>query len=387
MTAYIHHLETLVPPYHYRQDDARERMIQWLPGKKTRRLIQRIYDYSGIETRCSVLPDFIPGTKSLLFHEDPYGRIVEPSTEPRNQYYAKWARKLAVEVCGKALKCVTGIRPEDVTHVITASCTGFSNPGPDLFIVKDLDLPDTVERYHLGFMGCYAALPAMRMAQQFCLARPDAVVLVVCLELCSLHLQLREEPDNLLANSLFADGAAAAVISARPPVSCRPALALHSFSSSIVPESLGEMAWSIGDRGFNIQLSTYVPNIIAQNIAPIADNIFASSPWNRYDIGHWAVHPGGRAILDKVEKELGLAPNQIADSRAILRSFGNMSSATILFVLQRMLADNDEAGDKPLCAMAFGPGLTIESVLLERIPRHPANVHMEDRAHVQLTET
>ena len=139
----------------------------------------------------------------------------------------------------------------------------------------------------------------MRMAQQFCMARPDAVVLVVCLELCSLHLQISEEPDNLLANALFADGAAAAVISARPPVSRHPALALHRFSTSLVPESLGEMAWSIGDHGFNLRLSTYVPEIIAKNVASIADNILAPSPWGRHDIGLWAVHPGGRAILDK----------------------------------------------------------------------------------------
>ena len=380
MTAYVHHIETLVPPYVYSQEEARDHMIRWMPGKKMHRLIKRIYDHSGIENRYSVLPDFGPGAESLLFREDSHGRILEPSTEPRNRYYCKWARKLAVEVCRKALESGTDIRPKDVTHVITVSCTGFSNPGPDLYIVQDLDLPDTIERYQLGFMGCYAAFPALRMAQQFCKARPEAVVLVVCLELCSLHLQIREEPDNLLANALFADGVAAAVISARPPVSHRPVFALHTLGSSLISEGLEDMAWSIGDRGFNIRLSTYVPTLIAKNIAAIVDKFLASSSWTQDDIGLWAVHPGGRAILDKVEKELDLASNQISDSRTILRNFGNMSSATILFVLQRMLVDRDEIKENLLCAMAFGPGLTVESALLERISSQHAKVHRKDCA-------
>ena len=154
MTAYIHHIETLVPPYPYRQKEARDLMIQWLPGKRIGRLIRRIYDHSGIENRYSVLPDFGPRAKSFLFRKDSFGRIVESSTEPRNQHYAKWARKLTVEVCRKALKRVTGINPKDVTHVIIASCTGFSNPGADLYVVQDLNLPHTIERYQLGFMGC-----------------------------------------------------------------------------------------------------------------------------------------------------------------------------------------------------------------------------------------
>ena len=385
MTTYLHHIETLVPPYAYTQDYACERMLQWMPEKRSQRLVRKIYGRTGIDTRYSVVPDFVPDASPVLFVENAEGRIVSPTTGPRNRLYSEWARKLSVDVCRRAFENVEAFCPEDVTHVITVSCTGFSNPGPDLHIVQALQIPDSVERYHLGFMGCYAAFPALRMARQFCMARPDAVVLVLCLELCSLHLQVSVEPDNLLANALFGDGVAAALVSAKPPAASRSALALHTFSSALAPEGAGDMAWSIGDHGFDIHLSAYVPKIIAANIAAIVEGILAPSPWIRDDIGVWAVHPGGRAILDKIEKELGLFPDQMADSRAVLREFGNMSSATILFVLQRILERSPEADPRPLCAMAFGPGLTIESALLEHIPqRQTARV---TRARPQETST
>ena len=372
MSSYIHHVETLVPPFAYSQDFACERMLQWLPEKHAQRLARRIYGCAGIDTRYSVLPDFVPNATPVLFHEDEHGRIVSPTTAPRNRLYSQWTRALAVDVSRNAFENAEGFGPEDVTHVITVSCTGFYNPGPDLNIVQGLKMSESVERYHLGFMGCYAAFPALRMAHQFCMARPDAVVLVVCIELCSLHLQVSGAPDNLLANALFADGAAAALVSSRAPAPVKPALALHSFSSALATEGAGDMAWSIGDHGFDIQLSTYVPRIIAGNITAIVEGILAASPWALSDIGTWAVHPGGRAILDKIESALNLHPDQLADSREVLRTFGNMSSATVLFVLRRLLEQSDESEERPVCAMAFGPGLTIESALLERIPKRAA---------------
>ena len=378
MSVYINHIETLLPPYAYDQAYARDRMIDWIPGKRARRLIKGIYNHSGIETRYSVLPDFGPGAEPVLFREDASGQLCEPSTEPRNDHYREWAPRLSVKVAQAALAHADGFQADDITHVVTVSCTGFCNPGPDLAIVQGLGLADSVERYHIGFMGCYAAFPALRMAQQFCQARPEAVVLVVCLELCSLHLQLSEEPDSLLANALFADGAAAALVSARRPTGQTPALALHGFTSALAPEGAGDMAWSIGDRGFNIRLSSYVPGIIATHIAAIVDRVLGASPWNKPDIGVWAVHPGGRAILDKVEQELELAPEQLADSRAVLNDYGNMSSVTSLFVLERLLSRKDPYGTRPVCAMAFGPGLTIETALMERVaPETPETVPVE----------
>lgn len=380
MTTYIHSIETLLPPYSYRQDYARDRMREWLPGKRNRRLINGIYDHSGIETRYSVLPDFVPGAEPVLFHEDADGRILEPTTGPRNRLFQQAARPMYSEVARRAVAHTPGCKVGDITHVITASCTGCYNPGPDYDIIRALGLPDTTECYNLGFMGCYAAFPALRMASQFCQARPDAVVLVVCLEFCTLHVQFREEVDSILANSLFADGAAAAIVSAREPAQESAAFAIDSFRSALAPEGVGDMAWEIGDHGFDIRLSSYVPKVIGANIRKFIDDILQSSPLGIDEIKHWAIHPGGRAILDRIETELHLAPEQIKDPREVLREYGNMSSATVLFVLKRILYRPDEK--HPICAMAFGPGLTIETALLEYQPAAKVEASKDLSVHV-----
>jgi predicted naringenin-chalcone synthase len=368
MQTLIHHIEHLLPEYSYQQDYARDRMINWLPGKRNRRLIHGIYDHSGIETRYSVLPDFGPNAEPILFREDENGKIIEPSTHERNRYYAECAREMVVDAGRNAIENAPDFTANDITHVITVSCTGFYNPGPDFDLIQGLGLSKATERYNIGFMGCYAAFPALRMADQFCKSDPGATVLIVCLELCSLHLQFREEADSLLANSLFADGAAAIVVSARPPSPHHPVFSIESFSSALAPEGENDMAWEIGDHGFDIRLSTYVPNIIAGNINRILENVFQNSPYRPDDIGTWAVHPGGRSILDKVANALQLDPEKLEDSRHVLRNFGNMSSVTILFVLHRILSRSDIEEPHPVCAMAFGPGLTIETSLLKLYP-------------------
>jgi len=215
-------------------------------------------------------------------------------------------------------------------------------------------------------MGCYAAIPALRMARQFCLAQPEAVVLVVALELCSLHMQMQTNADTILANALFSDGAAGALVSARAPQSGQTALALNDFMAALAPEGQGDMAWEIGNHGFNLVLSSYVPDVIAANLDRIVGDLLAPRAISIGDVDLWAIHPGGKSILDKAERALGLAPEQIAASRAVLRDYGNMSSATILFVLRELLANT--TAQKTITAMAFGPGLTIECGLLEVVP-------------------
>lgn len=362
MPAFIHHLATDVPSHASAQAAVRDRMKGWAQEEKTRRLIHAIYNRSGIETRHSVCPDFLPDTTPSLYVTNDAGVLVSPSTGARNRVYARESRHLAVETARKLLHAAKGFAAADVTHVVFASCTGFANPGPDYHLIRDLGLPESVERYTLGFMGCYAAFPALRMASQFCEANSKAVVLVMCLELCTLHLQMTDKPDDILAHSLFADGAAAALVSARIPEG--PAWRLQGFESALLPTSEGDMAWDIGDHGFNIVLSSYVPDVIGTNIQGLVSGVLGRQHKSFADVRHWAVHPGGRSILDKVQQSLDLAGDALQISRSVLRDFGNMSSATILFVLKRLL---DEGETGLTCAMAFGPGLTVETALLERV--------------------
>lgn len=371
MTAFIHCIETAVPAHAYPQDFAREKMQTWLPDEKYRRIANRVYRNSGIDTRYSVLDDFTAEPVNPLFRIGPDGRLIEPSTKARNDRFATEAHALAVEVARRALRGCHDIDERDITHVITTTCTGFSNPGPDYHIVRDLHLRPETQRYALGFMGCYAALPALRMADQFCRADPCSVVLVVSVELCSLHLHIGDGPDSLLGNTVFADGAAAAIVTGSEPSSRRTWLQLDGFASSLIPSAENDMAWSIGNQGFEIALSSYVPDIIGANVESLIDPALKANGLSKEDIASWAVHPGGRAIVDKVQNALHLRPEQVQASRDVLRKFGNMSSATSLFVLRELLeGPTPSEASSRICAIAFGPGLTVEAAFLRTCGRN-----------------
>lgn len=365
MSAYIHHIATGTPPYAYPQGATRERLKDWTAEPKTKRLVHAIHNRSGIGTRHSVSGDFVDGTEATLYRSDASGALIPPSTEERNRVWSHWAKDLSVDLARRAIADAQGFTREDITHVIFTSCTGFANPGPDYHLIKTLGLRPNVERYTLGFMGCYAAFPSLRMAAQFCQANPEAVVLVVCLELCTLHMQVNDELDSILANSLFSDGAAAAIVSAREPQAGRATYRLDGFESCLVPASEADMAWEIGNEGFKIVLSSYVPDIIGGNIRQLLHGVLRRHGMDVDDVHEWAVHPGGRAILDKVQESLHLAEDSLDASRAVLRDYGNMSSATILFVLKEML-ESAETESATLCAMAFGPGLTVETAVMQR---------------------
>jgi predicted naringenin-chalcone synthase len=372
MSAFIHRICTKVPSWTYEQSYIRDRMKTFSSDTKTNRLIHAIYNRSGIETRHSVLGDFAEETEASIYRVDEEGALISPGTAERNAIYARASKDLAVKVAQQALDECPDFDRAEVTHVVFASCTGFMNPGPDFHIIRELGLRHDTQRYTLGFMGCYAAFPALRMAAQFCEANPQAVVLVVCLELCTLHMQIDSRPDNILANSLFADGAAAALVSARQPSGADPYFSLRGFASALLPSGEAEMAWDIGNEGFNIVLSSYVPDIIGANVVQLAQTLLAQNDLCLSDVQEWAIHPGGRSILDKVEQSLKLPAHALESSRSVLADYGNMSSATILFVLKELL-ENAEADQATTMAMAFGPGLTVETAILERIgcPTNP----------------
>lgn len=384
MTISVRSVSTAVPPTVIQQSDMRDLLLaQPERSRLARRLVSAAFDASAIETRHTVVSDLAPDSPSRVapgadgspepFFVDPVdGHVLSPTTRPRNDRYVAEVPGLILDAARSALAASGGLGSGDVTHVVTASCTGFFAPGPDYVLVRDLGLPPTTRRLHVGFMGCYAAFPALSAARSICAEDPEAVVLVVCVELCSLHLEASDDPDVIVASSVFADGAAAAVVTARPAPAGHLVLDLDTLRTTLTPVGEQDMAWTIGDHGFEMVLSRYVPSIISEHIRGALDPVFAeigtdtSAAHGRVD--RWAVHPGGRSVLDKVQDALSLDDTQMAASRDVLRRYGNMSSATVLFILAQMLdeaPDSPAAGDRQqVCAMAFGPGLTVESALL-----------------------
>ena len=367
MTARIVSIGTAVPPTRIAQEVARDIFAaQEGADRLARRRIQAVFDASAIAARHTVLSEFATGeTSGPATFVDGDGRLLSPSTGARNERYIASAPELTAAAARTAL-ADGGIDPSAVTHVVTVSCTGLFAPGPDYRLVRDLGLRPTVERCHLGFIGCAAALPALRVASAFAASRPDAVVLVVCTELCTLHLRPSNDPQQIVASSVFADGAAAAVITADPAAGNPGGLDLDRFGTTLTDEGETDMVWTIGDNGFEMILSAEVPRIIGREIQGAVGRFLGDDATPEV----WAVHPGGRSVLDRVEAGLELAPDALEASRAVLRDFGNMSSATILFILAALLRDDAVPDGARVAGLAFGPGLTVESALMTR--RRPA---------------
>lgn len=350
-------IATRVPGLPVPQAKIAERMIACLaPGDRDTRRIRELYRRSGIDTRHTVLPDFIT-SEAFLFGAAGSGPP-PPLTGDRNALYVDAAMKLAVDAAHEALAIVDG--PAAVTHVVTASCTGFHAPEPATELVRCCRLAADVERYHLGFMGCSAAFPALRLAHSICSADPSAVVLVACVEICTIHFQADLSTDALLANSLFADGAAAVIVTGRPVR--EPTLRIGHFASRVDDVGRDAMQWTIGNHGFRMRLSREVPGLVGSVAGPAVDALLGPAGLTVADIPFWAIHPGGKAILDRIERALALPAEALTESRAVLARYGNMSSPTVLFVLDQLLAAAPVAGE-PVVAMSFGPGLTTESAL------------------------
>lgn len=374
--ARLRSLQTIVPDTLLVQDEVRD-VFAAQPdiGRLAQRIVGASFNGSGIDTRHTVIDELslTSDVADPVFFDRASGRLLSPGTRERNERYVREASRLFVEVARRAIAVDPDIEAADITHVVTVSCTGFHAPGPEYEIVRALGLPDGVQRYHLGFMGCYASMPALRAASQFCAADPEAVVLVVSVELCTLHLRSSEDPDTIVASSLFADGAAAGIVTARDLPTPVTALRLDRFHTAIAPEGEKDMAWTIGDNGFEMILSTAVPQIIGEAIIGALRPLYAGEQelLEAYDGGevseavqHWAIHPGGRSILDRVQERLHLSDVQLHPAREVLRVNGNMSSATVLFVLRSILEQEDSRDGDRVAAMAFGPGLTAESALM-----------------------
>jgi predicted naringenin-chalcone synthase len=352
MAAYLNRIATAVPRHDVHKDFVRYG-ASLLPDRRPRILFERMAERSQIEHRFSSLEPALRDGVAAIDAEGFYRRGEFPSTAAR-------MRRYEAEAPGLALEAVSGLAMDDaerasVTHVIVTSCTGFSAPGLDLQIAERLGLRPSVERTLVGFMGCYAAISALKLARHIVRSEPGAKVLVVSLELCTLHLQETDKLEQVLTFLVFGDGCAAALVTAEPK-----GLSLDSFHAEIAPDSAEQITWNIGDLGFDMYLSGGVPGSIGKALDAGRGAILKGAQPD--DIDLWAVHPGGRSVLDAVEAAYALPQGALAASREVLRRFGNMSSATVLFVLKAFL-DSPAAPGARGCAMAFGPGLTAETML------------------------
>ena len=355
MGLHITGVGTALPNYGISQDKACAIAQNGLTEKQSR-LLAAIYRKSTIKRRHTVLLDQENG--ATPFYNGSNGSSpVGPGTGRRMERYAAEAVHLALRASQSALSYAR-CAPAAVTHLITVSCTGFVSPGLDREIIETLGLSRSVSRVNIGFMGCHAALNALQVALAIANAQADATVLLCATELCSLHFQQGWNTDNVLPNALFADGSAAIVGKPAAPGerwSCR------ATGSYLLPESNADMTWRIGDHGFQMTLSRRVPTLIAENLRPWLEQFLATHTLTIADIGSWAVHPGGPGILDAVRTSLSLPAAALDVSRAVLADCGNMSSPTILFIVERL---RQKSAPLPCMMLAFGPGLAIEAALL-----------------------
>ena len=353
MPAYLNDISTAVPAY-----DVHEAFIKYAENTLSARhfpIFHRMIERNQIEHRYSSLEPAEAGGNEGPARNGFFRPGGFPSTGPRMKVYEREAPLLAIEAVGKLLKDRS---PSEITHLIVVTCTGFAAPGVDQRLIQHFGLSPSVERVSVGFMGCAAALNALKVARHIVRAESKASVLVVAVELCTLHLQDNSDLEQLLCFSIFADGCAAALVSDEPK-----GFELDAFFSQILPEAADLIRWGIGDQGFDMLLSGRVPGAISNGLRENRPRI--SSAIN-LQVDTWAVHPGGRSVLDAVEQSLSLTETALDHSRTVLRQFGNMSSPTILFVLERLLLAPPSACDKG-CALAFGPGLTIEAMNFTRV--------------------
>jgi predicted naringenin-chalcone synthase len=362
MSFVVRGLGTAVPPSAVSIDEGL-RIARALAGPTAREsgFLPAVYAGTGNRVRHQVIGrdamrDLFEGTRHTdsIFLPNGDHRYPGPTTGQRNALYAAEAPALAVRAAGPALR-ESGFEPDTITHLVTVSCTGFVAPGIDLALVNGLGLRPTVERTHVGFMGCHGSLNGLRVANAYVNADPAARVLLAAVELCSIHYHYGDDPEKVVANALFADGAAAVV-----GTGGGDGWSVGATGSCLIPDSADAMGWLIGDHGFEMTLARKVPGLIARNLRGWIDGWLGTNGLSVETVSSWAVHPGGPKILDAAGEALGLSREALAPSRGVFADYGNMSSPTVLFILDRLRRGN---APRPCVALGFGPGLVAEAVL------------------------
>ncbi|HLO80601.1 MAG TPA: type III polyketide synthase [Chitinophagaceae bacterium] len=350
-------------PQHRHEQETILQFMQQLYGMDDieKRKLRFLYRHSGINTRYSCIADYSRPMQDWKFY--PQSENIEPfpTLEQRMDWYQKFAPPLSVHAIRKCLD--RKISEEEITHFITVSCTGMSAPGLDLQVMELMDLRKDIFRTSVNFMGCYAALHALKMADMICRSTPDAKVLIVCTELCTLHLQKEVTQDNLASGLLFADGSAAVVVTGDEHPT--KGISLKSFYSEVVTKGKKDMSWELSSTGFQMTLSGYVPDLIEEDIEALVDKALSKQSLTAKDISQWCIHPGGKKILEAVQKSLGIGKDELKNSYHVLEQYGNMSSASILFVLKEMMHNLMQHEGQKIFGVAFGPGLTMETFIAE----------------------
>lgn len=361
MTAQIQGWGTAVPDCFVTQSDAAQ-LASSLWGEKLGRpgVLTALYRRSGVKTRCSVLLE--SSTNGQPARQSFYEPAVDtldrgPSTSQRLQVYEQEATRLAARAVQTALTDAS-LKPSQVDHLITVSCSGFSAPGVDIGLIQSLGLRPDVTRSNLGFMGCHGALNGLRVAHAFAAQNPESRILLCCVELCSLHQQYTADPQQLVANALFSDGAAALIL--HGDVTHSAPWKLQDQKSHVLPDTGDLMSWRIGDHGFEMSLSPEVPAVIETSLRPWLAAWLSQQDLRIEDIASWGIHPGGPRILTACADSLQINRDHLKPSQEVLADLGNMSSPTILFILERL---RRAPATLPCVALAFGPGLTIEAAL------------------------
>ncbi|MBC7862866.1 MAG: type III polyketide synthase [Bacteroidia bacterium] len=363
--SYILNISTAVPEFRIEKEDLARFYSEAFAGGETSRFIEKLNFLSKrtkIETRYSCIPDY-KGNEHELFTEGNYKQPIEK----RMDLYRKKIMPLTSAAIDK-LFAESSVKPNEITHLITVSCTGLMTPGLEFLIAEKYGLQYT-EKSAVNFLGCYAAMKALKQAHYIAQSDPTACILIVSAELCSLHFYPSDKDEDVVANLLFADGAAAAIVCGdkNKLAENKVVLQIDKVGTSFIPDTADLMTWEIGSSAFRMHLSAKVVTAIKENILAVVSD-FSSNTKTETD--YWAIHPGGAKIVEAVQESLNLTKENVSESMEVLRNYGNMSSPTILFVLKNIFSKIKEAGhtdSKKIFSCAFGPGLNIEMISLSSI--------------------
>lgn len=355
---------TAVPAFRHRQQDIMQFMqAVYAPTEAEKRKIRFLYHLSDIDTRYSVIPDYSRTAADWKFYPATENLEPFPALEQRMAWYQRYAAPLSLQAIRD---CLDGqLNQESVTHLITVSCTGMSAPGLDLQLIALLELPGHTWRSSVNFMGCYAAVHALKIADAICRTDQGAKVLIVCTELCTLHFQREASVDNIASSLLFGDGSAAVLVTHNDDP--HKGLRLDSFYGEIIPGGKQDMSWELSSSGFLMTLSSYVPELIGKDFGALTGRALQQAGITQQQVTRWCVHPGGKKILEAVAESLQLDQSALNTCAEVLRNYGNMSSPTILFALKKIMqrmATTQNGSTERIFAAAFGPGLTMETFVV-----------------------